>query len=534
MRTASCRLLTGLVLLTSAVSAEVPVVRTFVNPVYEGADPWVIKHGDWYYYCRSEGDLGISAWKSAALTDPGIKRVVWQCPETGWNSKQLWAPELHHLEGRWYIYYAASDGRNENHRTGVLESVTDDPQGEYIDRGMIYTGDDIAGGTNNRWSIDATPVTIAGRLYLIWSGWPDERDIQYLYIARMSNPYTVASNRVKLCENDTYLWERVDENVNQRGLHEAPQILHREGRVLVIYSCSGSWEPSYKLGMLSIRERDDPLDPANWHKHERPVFAPTEQTFGVGHCSFALSPDGKEEWLIYHAKLSREHGWKRAVFMQPFGWTQDGMPDFGKPVAAGQPLSVPSGEVGPEPGGEFTEDFEAGNWDRWRYFGYGRYIQVTDGVLSLGGHPKWGLVNHFRSGEKALVRGCEWVDLRAGVRIRFASGDRDAGILFRVQEPALGYDAQKGYFAGLIPGTRLVVLGKTDGTNWTEIARAEHAFDAKEWQDLAVEARGERIVVSVGDKPVIDARDGQYARGLVGVRVVDTHALFDEFKVASR
>jgi GH43 family beta-xylosidase len=504
---------------------------TFVNPVYEGADPWVMRHGGFYYYCRSENDLAISIWKSDRLTDPGIKRTVWNCPEQGWNCAQLWAPELHYLAGKWYIYYAASDGRNENHRAGVLESVSEDPQGEYIDRGELYTGDRIESRAENRWAIDATPVTIGGRLHLIWSGWQDTRDVQYLYIARMENPYTVAGNRVKICANDTHLWERVGETEKERGLHEAPQVLHRDGRVLVVYSCSGSWEPTYKLGLLSLNEGDDPLDPASWRKHPEPVFAPTDKTFGVGHCSFVTSPDGKEDWIVYHAKMSRNHGWERAVCLQPFKWTSEGLPDFGKPVAPGESLPLPLGEARPRAGEQFADEFEAGNWDRWRYFGYSRYVGTKDGGLVLGGHPKRGLVNHYQSGEKVLVRDLEWADFTASVRLRFVQGTRDAGILFRVQEPAVGYDAQKGYFAGLIPGTKLVVLGKTDGRNWTEIARGEYPFDASKWHDLRVEAKGEQITVSVDGRQMLTATDSQYRSGLVGLRVVDTHAIFDSFRV---
>ena len=159
------------------------VEPAFTNPVYEGADPWVTAKDGYYYLCQSEGNRGVSVWKSDKLTDRGIKRIVWRSPKTGWNARQVWAPELHHLNGRWYVYYAASDGQNANHRTGVLEAKTDDPQGAYLDKGMLYTGDDVAKGTDNRWSIDATPLQIDDRLYLVWSGWPDEEDIQYLYIA---------------------------------------------------------------------------------------------------------------------------------------------------------------------------------------------------------------------------------------------------------------------------------------------------------------------------------------------------------------
>src|SRR5438552_3517388 len=56
---------------------------TFTNPIYEGADPWVIKKDARYYLCRSEGDLAVSVWRSDRLTDPGVKRIVWQAPAAG-------------------------------------------------------------------------------------------------------------------------------------------------------------------------------------------------------------------------------------------------------------------------------------------------------------------------------------------------------------------------------------------------------------------------------------------------------------------
>jgi hypothetical protein len=416
---------------------------------------------------------------------------------------------------------------------GVLEAVTDDAQGSYRDLGQLYTGDDVAGSTRNRWAIDATPVRIRDRLYLVWSGWPDTRDIQYLYIAPMANPWTVAGSRVKLCENDTYAWERVGESTGQRGLHEAPQVLRRRGRLFVVYSCSGSWEPTYKLGMLSLDESDDPLRPENWHKRETPVFAPTEQTFGVGHCCFTRSPDDAEDWTVFHAKMSREHGWQRAVFMQPFRWV-DGVPEFGRPVAPGLALPLPAGEAAPRSGSSFLDRFAGGNWDGWRYYGYGRYVSVDDGMLSLGGRPRWGLVNDFRSGEKVLVDGLEWSDLRVTVRLRFAGGRRDAGVLFRVRRPAVGYDAQQGYFAGLIPETGQVVLGRTDGARWTTLAIRSHPFDAAAWHTLSVEAVGPRLRVLVDGREALQAEDREYARGMAGLRVVDTHACFDDFQVEPR
>jgi GH43 family beta-xylosidase len=329
--------------------------RTFVNPLWPGADPWVVRHEGHYYFCETAGGVGVAVWKSTRLTERGEKRIVWRAPATGWNARQVWAPELHFINGRWYIYYAASDGDNANHRMGVLESASANPQGDYTDKGVLYTGDDESGGLPNRWAIDATVLTLDDRhgsraqagdpaMLLLWSGWPAEKDVQYLYIAPLANPWTIGGRRVRICDNSTHVWERVGEDPAERGLNEAPQVLRHDGRVFVVYSCSGSWQPTYKLGLLELRPGGDPLDANNWRKQDQPVFQSTESVFGVGHPCFVKSPDDREDWIVYHAKTARTPGWDRVVCMQPFGWSPDGFPQFGRPVPHGQPLPLPSGE----------------------------------------------------------------------------------------------------------------------------------------------------------------------------------------------
>ena len=310
---------------------------TFANPLYRGADPWVVREGGVYYTCSVGSHQCIEVGASHSLLERGDCQPVWQPPTRGWNRAQVWAPELHYLRGRWYIYYAASDGRNATHRMGVLQSETSDARGPYIDRGMLDTG--------GRWAIDGTVLESNGELYFIWSGWEDHRDIQHLYAARMSDPCTIASERVRLSPNDCHPWERVSECHSERGLHEGPQVLKHQGRVFLIYSCSGSWQHTYKLGMLNLAMGGDPMNPCHWTKESRPVFDSTREVFGVGHCCFTESPDGQENWIVYHSKTRRREGWTdRVVRAQPFSWRADGTPDFGSPVSSDARLERPSGE----------------------------------------------------------------------------------------------------------------------------------------------------------------------------------------------
>jgi GH43 family beta-xylosidase len=311
------------------------------NPLYDGADPWVVRHGDSYFWSNARSDGGIEIWQSHSPFERGLAKIVWTPPRRGWNSHQVWAPELHHINGRWYIYYTASNGRNANHRMGVLRSISDDPQGEYEDLGQLYTGDEIATKSNNRWAIDGTVLQLHGRVYFLWSGWQDERDIQHLYIAEMSDPTAICSNRVQLCPNNCHAWEHVGDDRGQRGLNEGPAILRRNGRVFVIYSASGSWQHSYKLGMLWMDACADPMNPASWTKHNEPVFESTDEVCGVGHCSFTTTRDGQDV-MLYHAKKSRRDGWERRVHAQLFDWDEDGMPNFGEPLTPGEPIVPPT------------------------------------------------------------------------------------------------------------------------------------------------------------------------------------------------
>ena len=328
---------------------------TFTNPIGPGADPWVVRHGDVYYSVESQnsGNRGIYVYRTDTLTKLKRNGVrVWTPPTTGWNQVDLWAPELHFLDGKWYIYYAAGmpgpsgpDAGFTDQRSGVLESVTDDPQGAYVDKGMLYTGDTIATGGTPFWAIDVSVARINGQLYAVWSGWEELEAThvtpQHTYIARMSNPWTIATNRVKI-SSPTEAWERG----TQLDLQEGPEFLMHGTDVFIVYSTRESFLPDYRLGLLRLAAPDaDPLNPASWTK-SGPVFtgAPALGVYGVGHASFTKSPDGTEDWIVYHAKSNDDPGWDdRVIRMQKFTWKADGTPNFGTPVPSGQ-LAVPAGQ----------------------------------------------------------------------------------------------------------------------------------------------------------------------------------------------
>ncbi len=113
-------------------------------------------------------------------------------------------------------------------------------------------------------------------------------------------------------------------------------------------SAGGCWTDYYTLGMLTASVSSDLLDPQSWSKSPIPVFweAPRANAYGTGHNGFFRSPDGKEDWIIYHAnpKMNQGCGSERSPRAQPCTWNEDGTPNFGRPVPVGEAIPAPSGE----------------------------------------------------------------------------------------------------------------------------------------------------------------------------------------------
>ena len=332
---------------------------TFTNPITIGGniatmpDPYIVKDGDYYYTCKASGN-GIAISRSMRLTVVNATTKKWSLPYEGpskpWNIADLWAPELFHIGDRWYVYYAAGRRGQDGitgygtQRSGVLRSKTDDPLGEWEDMGMLYTGYDYQPGikptaANTEYAIDLTTFELKGQRYAVWSGNGTDA-VQQIRIATMSDPCTISSSMVIL-STPTQSWETMD----GRKINEGPAILVNEekGKLFIVYSCNPSWTKNYRLAWLMLDMNDgDPMNPADWQKSSNYAFwrcdntkEPVSGVNGLGHCTFTKSPDGTEDWIVYHANEVSGSGWRgRSVRAQKFGW--DGTtPVFGSPVKTG-------------------------------------------------------------------------------------------------------------------------------------------------------------------------------------------------------
>ncbi len=321
---------------------------TYTNPVksQKGADPWLVLHDGNYHLISTTFTNTLVTRKSPTLaglaTAPGIQ--VWQdtTPSRGTN---IWAPELHRFNGRWYLYYSAGQvgaACCDSQRTHVLESAGADPLGPFTYRGIL-TGSNLDPGG---WLIDASVLSLNGSLYLLGSG-SVNGSTQSLVIAPLSNPYTLASGTFSVISSPTLSWETQGAPVN-----EGPVALHRGGKTFIVYSASYCATPDYKLGQLTYTG-GNPLSASSWSKKSTPVFQRSDSAgvFGPGHNGFFTSPDGAESWIVYHANTSTSGGCgnARTARAQKFTWNADGTPNLGVPQANGTVLAAPSGETSTTP-----------------------------------------------------------------------------------------------------------------------------------------------------------------------------------------
>lgn len=311
---------------------------TFANPLFRnGADPWMHYFNGNYYLTTTTWTSQLVMRKSPTISGlaDAPAHYVWSGDDPS-RAFNFWAFEFHPIERpeglRWYIIITSgveeSFAAQKNH---ILESEGSDPMGPYQYKGTPMP---------DHWNIDGSYFEHNDELYFTWSEWHGPEQVNL--VSKMSNPWTLVGER-NVITSPEYDWERSGLPVN-----EGPEIIKHNGRVFLTHSSSFCNTEDYKLAVVEL-VGDDPIKPESWKKFDKPFFSKANGVYGPGHHGFFISPDGSEEWLIYHGNSSPTDGCSgtRAARAQPFTWTEDGLPNFGEPLMDKQQLPVPSGEQGP-------------------------------------------------------------------------------------------------------------------------------------------------------------------------------------------
>lgn len=308
------------------------------NPiVIERADPWVYKHTDGFYYFTGSvpGYQSIELRRAKTLNEleTGEIKTVWNAHEEGIQSELIWAPEVHFIKGKWYIYYAASNhahirDKDYHHRMFVIECSDADPfTGEWVEKGEIKTH-------QKSFAIDATVFELNDKLYYSWCQLePAITNNSNLYLSEMENPWTL-KGKILLLSVPELDWECEGFRVN-----EAPAAIIRNGKVFIAYSASAT-DHTYKIGLLWANVDSDLLDGYSWTKSPDPVFVTSEENkqYGPGHNSFTVDETGEHDLIVYHARPTMANEGdpldnpNRHARVQRFEWDENGFPVFGVPV----------------------------------------------------------------------------------------------------------------------------------------------------------------------------------------------------------
>lgn len=310
-----------------------------VNPLVRNrADAQVFRHDDgWYYMTGSVPEydrLVLRRSRTLAGLATAAERVLWRHEAKGPMSGFLWAPELHKIDWRWIMYFAAgpSGGGEDVFRIRTYAVVCDgaDP---------MTGGWSVLGQLRTPWdsfNLDSTVFTHRGTRYMAWAQRePGIETNSNLYLAPLATPLTFAARPARLTVPELP-WE-----IRGFKVAEAPALLARNGRLFMTYSASAT-DARYCLGMLTARDDADIMDPAVWRKSPVPVMqtSPAHRIYGPGHNSFTTDERGRD-MLVFHArdyeKIEGDPLFdpNRHTRVQPIRYDAKGVPLFDPPVANG-------------------------------------------------------------------------------------------------------------------------------------------------------------------------------------------------------
>ena len=142
--------------------------------ILQRADPYVYRHVDGSYYFTASVPAydGIVLRRAGSLEElPEAEEVmIWKKHESGPMSYHIWAPEIHYLFGKWYIYFAGGEKEDIwKIRPYVLECQGENPlTDEWVELGKMKRAEEDE-FSFEAFSLDATVFENKGEYYYVWA-----------------------------------------------------------------------------------------------------------------------------------------------------------------------------------------------------------------------------------------------------------------------------------------------------------------------------------------------------------------------------
>ncbi|MBQ8922489.1 MAG: family 43 glycosylhydrolase [Oscillospiraceae bacterium] len=281
----------------------------YPNPfITERADPYIVDGGDGYYYFTASYPAYGSADKGydriilrRSNTVGGLasaeEKTIWQAHASGIMAKHIWAPEMHRINGIWYLFFAAGASTDVwAIRPYVLRCSGDPYTGVWEECGQMQASD---GDTDSfrSFSLDMTYFENAGHHYVIWAEIKGDSSLFMAEIAPDA-PWKLISRPILLTKPE-YAWELVNHRVN-----EGAAVLKKNGKIYVFFSASGTGS-EYCVGKLTAAADADLMNPESWAKDAVPMLSSADVSgeSGPGHNSFVTDENGNL-LIVYHARPS--------------------------------------------------------------------------------------------------------------------------------------------------------------------------------------------------------------------------------------
>ena len=324
--------------------------KTFTNPLGNEGHPdpcivWCENEGCYYGISTTGdplwGDDRIIMHRAENFEDMFVNsesRVIYQSNADDETFGFLWAPELHFIDGKWYIYTSCqmSDENRVKHVI-VLEQKTD----------CLFDGFKFKAHINRDvFSIDPSVYhdKEKNEIYICCSEVVD--GAQVLTIQKMKSAYEPVGERVIIARPELP-WETVAPEINM--IVEGGYFIKSPcGRLFIMYSANGCWNDDYAIGVLEYKGGDI-ISKEAWEKYPLPVVKKSNGVYGPGHATFFYSPDKTELWICHHCVEKSNPSIqpiKRPCHCQRVYFDETGFPHVGELVPDNMPYPVPSNKGG--------------------------------------------------------------------------------------------------------------------------------------------------------------------------------------------
>lgn len=263
---------------------------SYSTPLYL-ADPFILLHNNTYYAYGTNADEGIEVYTSDDLLTWRKNTELALHKNDSWGEKWFWAPEVYHINGKFYMYYTADEHicvATANSALGPFVQDNKEPmiKGEKCIDNSLFIDDD-------------------GTAYIYFDRFNDGLNI---WVAELQNDLkTIKAETMTKCINVSQPWEEIWPRVNEGAF-----VIKHNTTYYMTYSANSYESPFYGIGFATSSSPKGP-----WVKYlYNPILSrPNNNTLvGVGHSAIFKDKQGNLK-IVFHAHHDEKNIHPRIMYI---------------------------------------------------------------------------------------------------------------------------------------------------------------------------------------------------------------------------